>query len=191
MQENIWQTKIDSIPLPENSDQAWEDMEALLNTHYPVTEPVRTGGVLKIVMTKLFSMLGYVLPAAAMVTVGTYMIIPTKDNEKTLPLPSQMSKKRKVDLPVKKDTNLKKDSLIRANENSKSILIDTIPQNKIPSMRIRSGKIQHLQEEVLNEKETDSSVQEIISRYRKSAPNNVRSTENTEVKSNNRARKRN
>lgn len=96
MEHVNWKDKMNSIPIKEDPDSAWKEMEVLLNQHLPIARPSASGVTMKTIVAKLVSMLGYVLPAAAMITAGTYIIVPKiKENKRVIHSNTEIPKKKK------------------------------------------------------------------------------------------------
>ena len=77
----LWRKKLGNYPLKENADDSWAQMHSLLDEHLPVNESTnkKTG---KFFGSTVVSMLGYILPAAAMLGALTYVAVkqPFKNN---------------------------------------------------------------------------------------------------------------
>ncbi len=116
MEHVKWQDKMNSIPIKEDANSAWREMEMLLNQHLPISEPTASSASLKIIVAKLASMLGYLLPVAAMITAGTYIIVPKiKENKRVTHSNTETpNKQKKTPLVKAPDTVSKqKDTLDR------------------------------------------------------------------------------
>ncbi len=143
MEHVKWQNKMNSIPIKEDVDDSWKEMEALLNHYHPVMEfTTASKGTLKVIIAKLASMLGYVLPAAAMITVGTYVITPkTSENKRTINSNTRAPKKQQIGTPLHQtpDTALKeKDTLSRlivVSDSLKQFKMERVPLR----MRVRKS----------------------------------------------------
>ena len=69
----LWRKKLNELPVKEDADLAWSEMNKLLDEHMP--EPNSGNGATKIWGVKLVSLLGYILPAAAMIGGITYVSV--------------------------------------------------------------------------------------------------------------------
>jgi len=86
----LWREKFSNIPIKESSDFAWTGMKNLLDQHMPVNVPV-SGSTNISLGTKLFKLIGYILPVVAIISVITYISFPVKKenqiaNEKKKPI---------------------------------------------------------------------------------------------------------
>jgi len=71
---DIWKEKLDELPVNSDSGLSWGAMQSVLDQNMPlVNPPVDSGGMFKLMVKKIVSAFGHVLPAAAMVTAVTYM----------------------------------------------------------------------------------------------------------------------
>ncbi|QJD95862.1 outer membrane beta-barrel protein [Mucilaginibacter robiniae] len=82
----LWRKKLDSLPVQNNADSAWADMSKLLDEHLPAANTGAGNKLVKPFGTKLISLLGYIVPAAAMVGAGTYLASHTTIISKTKPV---------------------------------------------------------------------------------------------------------
>ena len=71
----LWRKKLDEHPLRENADTSWVEMQALLEQHLPANnEPGNTKRT-KFFGSTVVSMLGFILPAAAMIGAITFVAV--------------------------------------------------------------------------------------------------------------------
>ena len=64
--QKLWRKKLDELPLEQDARSRWSDMKKLLDEHMPETGTVE-GNRVKPSGTSLVSLLGYIIPAAAMI----------------------------------------------------------------------------------------------------------------------------
>jgi hypothetical protein len=78
----LWRKKLGNYPLKENADDSWAQMHSLLDEHLPVNEPSTDKKTGKFFGSTVVSMLGFILPAAAMIGALTYVAVkqPFKNN---------------------------------------------------------------------------------------------------------------
>ncbi|MGZ3872875.1 MAG: hypothetical protein ACXVJD_08145, partial [Mucilaginibacter sp.] len=71
----LWRKKLGQYPLKDAPDASWTEMQALLEKAMPAQDagnPKKTG---KFWGGTVVSMLGYILPAAAMIGAATFVVI--------------------------------------------------------------------------------------------------------------------
>jgi hypothetical protein len=73
----LWREKFSNIPIKESSDSSWTGMKNLLDKHMPINVPVN-GSPSVSLGTKLFKLIGYVLPVVATISAVTYFNLPLK-----------------------------------------------------------------------------------------------------------------
>jgi hypothetical protein len=89
---DIWKKKLDELPVNSDAGLSWRAMQTVLDKNLPIVSPPAGGGsMVKLIVKKFVSALGYVLPAAAMVAAVTYIAL--KD-----PKPEVQHPKKKVRL---------------------------------------------------------------------------------------------
>lgn len=75
----LWNKKLDELPVQEDMDISWSEMHAILDQQMPqqaTNGGTQTGGsTIKAIGSKIATMLGYILPAAAMVSIITYVTL--------------------------------------------------------------------------------------------------------------------
>lgn len=71
----LWRKKLGNYPLKENADDSWAQMHGLLDEHLPVNEPSTDKKTGKFFGSTVVSMLGFILPAAAMIGALTYVAV--------------------------------------------------------------------------------------------------------------------
>ncbi|MEJ2882613.1 hypothetical protein [Pedobacter sp. GR22-6] len=75
----LWNKKLDELPVQENMDLSWSEMQSILDQQMPqqpTNGGTQTGGsAIKTIGSKIATMLGYILPAAAMVSIITYVAL--------------------------------------------------------------------------------------------------------------------
>jgi hypothetical protein len=81
----LWRKKLNELPLKEDAGSAWMDMKNILDRQMPVNNSLG-GNTIKPFGTKLISILGYVLPAAAMIGTVAYIAAPLMMQRKPLQL---------------------------------------------------------------------------------------------------------
>lgn len=79
----LWRKKLDEYPLKEDASASWAEMNALLDKHMPAHIPATPNKTGKSFGSTVVSMIGYILPAAAMIAALTYVAIkhPGKNKE--------------------------------------------------------------------------------------------------------------
>jgi|GEM_PF-3912249 len=84
----LWNKKLDELPVQENMDLSWSEMQSILDQQMPqqpTNGGTQTGGsAIKTIGSKIATMLGYILPAAAMVSIITYVALKEPANPKDL-----------------------------------------------------------------------------------------------------------
>jgi len=80
----LWRKKLNHYPVKGNAESSWTEMQALLNEHMPVNGGPNFKKPGKFSGSTLVSMLGFVLPAAAMIGAITFVAIkhPFKNKER-------------------------------------------------------------------------------------------------------------
>ncbi len=86
----LWRKKLDQLPASGDADQAWADMSKILDEHLPVDDE-RSNKVVKPLVAKLITLLGYALPAAAMIGAASYFVAPVFHKPKPQPQKEQHS----------------------------------------------------------------------------------------------------
>jgi len=71
----LWRKKLDEHPLKENADTSWVEMQALLEQHLPANDEPRNNKPTKFFGSTVVSMLGFILPAAAMIGAITFVAV--------------------------------------------------------------------------------------------------------------------
>ncbi|WP_295767558.1 hypothetical protein [uncultured Mucilaginibacter sp.] len=72
----LWRKKLNELPVRADADAAWLGMQKMLDVHLPVQPPATTApAVTKPLIAKVISVVGYVLPAAAMVGAATWFAV--------------------------------------------------------------------------------------------------------------------
>lgn len=79
----LWLKKADEFPLKEDAHASWQEMQQLLDEHMPVVKAGTDKKPGKSVGSTLVSMLGFILPAAAMI--GTITFVAVKHSFKPKP----------------------------------------------------------------------------------------------------------
>ena len=119
----LWRKKLDELPVKGNANAGWKLMEQQLNAHLPVSNAVTGGGMVKPLVSKLIALVGYVLPAAAMVGVGAYVVVSTGIKHK------QVNKKiKKTEYHVH-----------NASDSSRKIQFNTIAQDTLTAEDAKEG----------------------------------------------------
>jgi hypothetical protein len=79
----LWRKKLDNYPLKEDADASWAQMHGLLDEHLPVNGLSANKKPGKFFGSTVVSMLGFILPAAAMIGALTYVAVkhPFKNKE--------------------------------------------------------------------------------------------------------------
>ncbi len=86
----LWNKKLDELPVQGDMDLSWKKMHAILDQQMPLQQQAsgdtQTGSAaVKTIGSKIVSMLAYILPAAAMVSVFTYVTLKEPKTPKNLP----------------------------------------------------------------------------------------------------------
>ena len=71
----LWLKKLDQYPLKDDAASSWTEMQALLNEHLPINNEPASKKPGKFSGTTIVSMLGFVLPAAAMIGAITFVAV--------------------------------------------------------------------------------------------------------------------
>jgi hypothetical protein len=71
----LWLKKLDQYPLKDDAASSWTEMQALLNEHLPINTEPDSKKPGKFSGTTIVSMLGFVLPAAAMIGAITFVAV--------------------------------------------------------------------------------------------------------------------
>ena len=71
----LWLKKLDEYPLKENAESSWAEMHALLDEHMPAGNEGGTKTPSKFSGSTIVSILGFVLPAAAMIGALTFVAV--------------------------------------------------------------------------------------------------------------------
>jgi hypothetical protein len=73
----LWRKKLDQLPIQDNADAGWAEMDKLLNQHMPVSGQGHgnSHSAPKPFGAKIISLLGYVVPVAAMVGAAAYLVV--------------------------------------------------------------------------------------------------------------------
>jgi hypothetical protein len=98
----LWRKKLDEYPLKESSDNAWGEMQALLDRHMPLNNKAGNGKSGKTLGSLIVSALGYILPAAAMIGGLTFVAV------KQAKHPFAKKPLSKISIPVSKSLFQKK-----------------------------------------------------------------------------------
>jgi len=115
---NIWRKKLDELPIQEDAANSWADMQRLLDQNIPIA------GNPKAVPTKslgatIISLLGYIIPAAAMVGGATFAIVHiAKIKTITTHQPKQKTAYNRHHINRKADSLIANDSLDVKNTDS-------------------------------------------------------------------------
>ncbi|CAM3874433.1 outer membrane beta-barrel protein [Mucilaginibacter galii] len=119
----LWRKKLDELPVKGNANVGWKLMEQQLNAHLPVSNAVTGGGMVKPLVSKLIALVGYVLPAAAMVGVGTYVAVSTG------------IKHKHVNKKIKKNEY----HVHKASDSSRKVQFDIIAQDTVTAEDAKEG----------------------------------------------------
>jgi hypothetical protein len=121
----LWRKKLDNYPLKEDADASWAQMHGLLDEHLPVNGSSANKKPGKFFGSTVVSMLGFILPAAAMIGALTYVAVkhPFKNKEVNkhhhYNIASKRLKGTTADDSLNKSTDtLKADSASRINEEN-------------------------------------------------------------------------
>lgn len=85
---------MEELPLPGDPDTAWAEMQSILDKDPLLKSPEKGSPAAKIIGSKLATILGYILPAAAMISTVTYLVV--KQPKHDLPVVKQV----RTDLPA-------------------------------------------------------------------------------------------
>jgi hypothetical protein len=81
----LWLKKLNEYPVKENAESSWAEMQALLNEHMPAANEGGAKTPSKFSGGTIVSMLGFVLPAAAMIGAITFAAVKHPFKNKELP----------------------------------------------------------------------------------------------------------
>ena len=121
----LWSKKLDELHINEDIDASWAEMQSILDKTLPFHHhgAGNGGGTIKTIGSKIVSLLGYILPAAAMISVVTYIALkeprPEKPSTRVNKKELQKDSTRHADAALNSKTNLKVESLE-----------DTVPSKK-------------------------------------------------------------
>jgi len=73
---NVWRKKLEELPYRGDTGKAWAEMNKILDEHMPAVQVVSGGGkAVKPFASKIISLLGIILPVAAMLCTITYFAV--------------------------------------------------------------------------------------------------------------------
>jgi len=78
----FWKKKLNELPLDVNLSTAWSEMQSILDKDLPMGDLPKGGAPIKTFTSKIVSILGYILPVAAMIVGITYFTIKFPKKEK-------------------------------------------------------------------------------------------------------------
>jgi len=80
----LWKKKLNELPVETDLDSAWSEMQSILDKNLPLSDLPKSEGLTKTIGDKIVSMLGYILPAAAMMVGLIYFFAKQPKAEKTI-----------------------------------------------------------------------------------------------------------
>ncbi|NRF38750.1 outer membrane beta-barrel protein [Pedobacter foliorum] len=127
----LWKKKLNELPVEIDLNSAWSEMQSILDHNLPLSDLPKSDGLAKTIGNKIVSMLGYILPAAAMIAGLIYFTTKQPKAEKSINA-KQINKNSLLKTPdilkvndSAKDSNQPKDSLsshtafsIKINQNT-------------------------------------------------------------------------
>ncbi|UEG53093.1 PorT family protein [Mucilaginibacter daejeonensis] len=128
----LWRKKLDQLPASGDADQAWADMAKMLDEHLPVKEE-KSNKVVKPLVAKLITLLGYALPAAAMIGAASYFVAPVFHKPKSQQRTEKHSRTNKnraypqrstgAPVPFDQPDTVSNDSLTRSTQINKDVSV--------------------------------------------------------------------
>ncbi|MVN90958.1 porin family protein [Mucilaginibacter aquatilis] len=129
----LWRKKLKELPVKTDADAAWLGMQKILDVHLPVQTPATAApAVTKPLIAKVISVIGYVLPAAAMVGAATWFAVkpPVKQKLKD----KTIEKKERIE----RHKPLASDSLVALKKLSGDTLNTSTPATNKDSLDIQN-----------------------------------------------------
>nr|WP_068887808.1 outer membrane beta-barrel protein [Pedobacter panaciterrae] len=80
----FWKTKLNELPVETDLNAEWSEMQSILDKELPLINLPKSESISKTFASKIISMLGYILPVAAMLAGITYFAIKQPEKEKPL-----------------------------------------------------------------------------------------------------------
>ena len=74
----LWRKKLDRLQVNEDAESSWSEMQSILDKNMPVLHHASGnagGSTVKTIGSKIVSLTGYILPAAAMISIITYLAV--------------------------------------------------------------------------------------------------------------------
>jgi len=124
---DIWKKKLDELPVNSDEGLSWGAMQTMLDKNMPIAAtPLSGGSAMKLIVKKVVSALGYVLPAAAIVAAVTYFAL-----KKPEPAMQHSKKKLRPDVLLSPDSSthdsITADSDVKVMYQDSVRLSDQIP----------------------------------------------------------------
>ncbi|SUJ27286.1 Uncharacterised protein [Sphingobacterium spiritivorum] len=80
----LWREKLNKLEIKESSDAAWEGMKSVLDQYIPADVPLAGSSVVS-VASKIWKLIGYIVPAVAVISTVAYVSVSEKKESKSLP----------------------------------------------------------------------------------------------------------
>ncbi|WP_214227045.1 outer membrane beta-barrel protein [Pedobacter sp. B4-66] len=80
----LWKKKLNELPVETDLNSAWSEMQSILDNSLPLRDLPKGDGLAKTIGNKIVSMLGYILPVAAMIAGLTYFATKQPKVEKSI-----------------------------------------------------------------------------------------------------------
>jgi hypothetical protein len=111
----FWKKKLNELPVDVDLNTAWSEMQSILDKDLPMGDLPKGGDPVKTFTSKIVSMLGYILPVAAMIIGITYFTIKSPKKEK----PS-------ITKHINKNSSLKVSDTLKGADSIKDILSSNV-----------------------------------------------------------------
>ncbi len=135
----LWRKKLNELPVEDDVNSAWDSMHLILDNKIPNGSGKTS--VVKPLVAKLFTLLGYALPAAAMISTVTYISLPKHIKQKIFKGNHHQAKIKYQNQPkinsTLTDSVLFTDS-IKPDINSPDSLSNTQTQTQLHAQKTRS-----------------------------------------------------
>jgi hypothetical protein len=80
----LWNKKLNELPVETDLNSAWSEMQSILDKNLPLNNLPKSEGLRRTIGNKIVSILGYILPAAAIIAGLTYFVTRQPKAEKTI-----------------------------------------------------------------------------------------------------------
>ncbi|EEI93359.1 hypothetical protein HMPREF0765_1032 [Sphingobacterium spiritivorum ATCC 33300] len=80
----LWREKLNKLEIKESSDAAWEGMKSALDQYIPADVPLAGGSAVS-VASKIWKLIGYIVPTVAVISTVAYVYVSEKKESKSVP----------------------------------------------------------------------------------------------------------